>query len=86
MNERTGRIALTYGFVNVDWPQEESEQAGANGTENHLWEESWDDDDAAEDFSKQLKCVDFSLFLSDCGVTSSPSRLTSLLSLPFSNP
>ncbi|PLB39974.1 DSS1/SEM1 family-domain-containing protein [Aspergillus taichungensis] len=42
-------------FPVEDWPQEESEQAGANGTENHLWEESWDDDDAAEDFSKQLK-------------------------------
>lgn len=39
-----------------DWPQEEAEQAaGANGGNEHLWEESWDDDDAAEDFSKQLK-------------------------------
>lgn len=40
-----------------DWPQEEAEQASgtANGTNEHLWEESWDDDDAAEDFSKQLK-------------------------------
>lgn len=41
-----------------DWPQEEAEQAAgsaANGGNEHLWEESWDDDDAAEDFSKQLK-------------------------------
>ncbi|KAG2415523.1 hypothetical protein HFD88_006714 [Aspergillus terreus] len=41
-------------FPVEDWPQEETEQA-ANGTNVHLWEESWDDDDAAEDFSKQLK-------------------------------
>ncbi|CEJ58970.1 hypothetical protein PMG11_07609 [Penicillium brasilianum] len=40
-----------------DWPQEEAEQNGsaANGGNEHLWEESWDDDDAAEDFSKQLR-------------------------------
>ncbi|PYH90315.1 hypothetical protein BO71DRAFT_402318 [Aspergillus ellipticus CBS 707.79] len=44
-------------FPVEDWPQEETEHgaAAANGTNNHLWEESWDDDDAAEDFSKQLK-------------------------------
>lgn len=40
--------------THADWPQEEAEQA-ANGGNEHLWEESWDDDDAAEDFSKQLK-------------------------------
>ncbi|CAI7610910.1 unnamed protein product [Penicillium glandicola] len=41
-----------------DWPQEEAEQTAgstANGGSEHLWEESWDDDDAAEDFSKQLQ-------------------------------
>jgi 26 proteasome complex subunit DSS1 len=42
-----------------DWPQEESEQGSgstaANGSNTHLWEESWDDDDENEDFSKQLK-------------------------------
>lgn len=27
------------------------------GGNTHLWEESWDDDDTSEDFSKQLKCV-----------------------------
>jgi len=45
--------------MTTDWPQEEAEQAGsaANGGNEHLWEESWDDDDAAEDFSKQLKYV-----------------------------
>ncbi|KAF7163658.1 hypothetical protein CNMCM5623_008464 [Aspergillus felis] len=42
-------------FPVEDWPQEETEQA--NGNNDHLWEESWDDDDAAEDFSKQLKYV-----------------------------
>jgi 26 proteasome complex subunit DSS1 len=44
--------------MTTDWPQEEAEQAAgsaANGGNEHLWEASWDDDDAAEDFSKQLK-------------------------------
>ena len=45
----------------ADWPDEETEAAtaGAAGEANaHLWEESWDDDDdASEEFSKQLKCV-----------------------------
>lgn len=36
----------------VDWPQEDAEVPGGN---THLWEESWDDDDTSEDFSKQLK-------------------------------
>ncbi|KAL9123006.1 MAG: hypothetical protein Q9187_000444 [Circinaria calcarea] len=35
-----------------DWPQEDAEVPGGN---THLWEESWDDDDTSEDFSKQLK-------------------------------
>src|SRR6266480_5621777 len=42
---------LTHGFQ-VDWTQEEAEVPGGNA---HLWEESWDDDDENEDFSKQLK-------------------------------
>ncbi|KAB8210485.1 DSS1/SEM1 family-domain-containing protein [Aspergillus parasiticus] len=44
-------------FPVEDWSQEETEQASgsANSANSHLWEESWDDDDAAEDFSKQLK-------------------------------
>ena len=36
----------------LDWSQEDTEVPG--GT-THLWEESWDDDDENEDFSKQLK-------------------------------
>ncbi|KAJ5893953.1 hypothetical protein N7495_005644 [Penicillium taxi] len=40
-------------FPVEDWPQEEAE--ATNGGNEHLWEESWDDDDAAEDFSKQLQ-------------------------------
>ncbi|CAG8223432.1 unnamed protein product [Penicillium salamii] len=47
-------------FPIEDWPQEEAEQttgSAANGGSEHLWEESWDDDDAAEDFSTQLQCV-----------------------------
>ncbi|KAK3389239.1 DSS1/SEM1 family-domain-containing protein [Podospora didyma] len=38
-----------------DWPAEETEAAnGSEGTQ-HLWEESWDDDDTSDDFSAQLK-------------------------------
>jgi len=39
-------------FPVEDWTQEEAEVPGGN---THLWEESWDDDDENEDFSKQLK-------------------------------
>ncbi|PGH14181.1 hypothetical protein AJ80_06050 [Polytolypa hystricis UAMH7299] len=39
-------------FPVEDWPQEEAE---SGNTADHLWEESWDDDDTNEDFSKQLK-------------------------------
>ncbi|KAI5284964.1 hypothetical protein KEM54_000920 [Ascosphaera aggregata] len=39
-------------FPVEDWPQDE--QDGSDNTD-HLWEESWDDDDANEDFSRQLK-------------------------------
>ena len=61
------QMALTrLSLIRIDWPQEETEQAAgttANGGTVHLWEESWDDDDAAEDFSKQLKCVPPSFLL-----------------------
>ena len=39
-----------------DWPEEDQEVPREGGT-THLWEESWDDDDTSEDFSKQLKFV-----------------------------
>ncbi|MCJ1273681.1 26S proteasome complex subunit [Puttea exsequens] len=39
-----------------DWAPEDSEvPPGSEGATTHLWEESWDDDDTSEDFSKQLK-------------------------------
>jgi 26 proteasome complex subunit DSS1 len=38
----------------ADWSHEEAEVPG-EGANTHLWEESWDDDDMSEDFSKQLK-------------------------------
>ncbi|KAI4267148.1 MAG: hypothetical protein L6R38_008385 [Xanthoria sp. 2 TBL-2021] len=41
-------------FPVEDWPAEEQEVPGEGGS-THLWEESWDDDDTSEDFSKQLK-------------------------------
>ncbi|EEH07947.1 predicted protein [Histoplasma capsulatum var. duboisii H88] len=42
----------------LNWPQDEAETTGfasSGDTSSHLWEESWDDDDNNEDFSKQLK-------------------------------
>jgi hypothetical protein len=39
--------------------------AGGNA---HLWEESWDDDDPNEDFSKQLKWVNELMVQSFCGM------------------
>jgi len=39
-------------FPVEDWPEEDAQVPGENA---HLWEESWDDDDTNEDFSKQLK-------------------------------
>jgi hypothetical protein len=45
----------------TDWPAEETESAAqtasGNGTTQHLWEESWDDDDTSDDFSAQLRYV-----------------------------
>lgn len=40
--------------LDLDWPPEDTEGPGERGN-THLWEESWDDDDTSEDFSKQLK-------------------------------
>lgn len=49
---------LTHCSSDTDWDQEEAEKNSQAANDNaHLWEESWDDDDAAEDFSKQLQCV-----------------------------
>lgn len=39
-------------FWRTDWGQEDTELPGGN---QHLWEESWDDDDTSEDFAAQLK-------------------------------
>ncbi|KAI0204919.1 DSS1/SEM1 family-domain-containing protein [Astrocystis sublimbata] len=51
-------------FPVEDWPAEETESAAqttasGNGTTQHLWEESWDDDDTSDDFSAQLRYVCF---------------------------
>lgn len=51
---------LTERFI-ADWTEEESRVPGNN---THLWEESWDDDDQNEEFSKQLKCVALFPFVS----------------------
>lgn len=52
VNTVSPRLILPLG--SLDWPQEENEVPGEGGN-THLWEESWDDDDTSEDFSKQLK-------------------------------
>ncbi|KAK3687954.1 DSS1/SEM1 family-domain-containing protein [Podospora appendiculata] len=39
-----------------DWETEDAEAAnGSSEGTQHLWEESWDDDDTSDDFSAQLK-------------------------------
>jgi hypothetical protein len=38
----------------LDWAEEDTELPSGN---LHLWEESWDDDEQNDDFSKQLKYV-----------------------------
>ena len=51
--------SLLIRVMEIDWPASEQEvppgreQEGPGG--QHLWEESWDDDDTNEEFSKQLK-------------------------------
>ncbi|KAK4141761.1 DSS1/SEM1 family-domain-containing protein [Dichotomopilus funicola] len=42
-------------FPVEDWEPEETEAANGSGAPQHLWEESWDDDDTSDDFSAQLK-------------------------------
>lgn len=66
---KTKYISLNRAEANIeinpeDWPQEEAEGSGNSssgnvngGNSDHLWEESWDDDDTNEDFSKQLKYI-----------------------------
>lgn len=39
----------------TDWAAEDTEAASGAGATQHLWEESWDDDDTTDDFSTQLK-------------------------------
>lgn len=46
-------ICYTHDQI-IDWPHEDTEVPGETAN-THLWEESWDDDDTSEDFSKQLK-------------------------------
>ncbi|TQN73997.1 putative 26S proteasome complex subunit sem-1 [Colletotrichum shisoi] len=50
------RWSLGRGDQLENWPQEETEAAASgSGSTQHLWEESWDDDDTSDDFSAQLK-------------------------------
>jgi 26 proteasome complex subunit DSS1 len=45
------KCRLIMGYI--DWSQEDAEVPGSGAA--HLWEESWDDDDENEEFSRQLK-------------------------------
>lgn len=51
--------------MGTDWPASEQEGNRDGGGEGaggqHLWEDSWDDDDTNEEFSKQLKWVCFEI-------------------------
>lgn len=49
-------ISVLISIKIIDWNDAEAELAIPGGKE-HLWEENWDDDDADDDFSSQLKCV-----------------------------
>jgi hypothetical protein len=55
---RKDSVALLYiglaDLCSVDWAEEDTELPSGN---QHLWEESWDDDETNDDFSKQLKYV-----------------------------
>lgn len=67
MNSRTSQLKVPYHFIEsnrdpllscgTDWPAEDQEVPPGEGGTTHMWEESWDDDDTSEDFSKQLKYV-----------------------------
>lgn len=47
---------MTDRVVHADWEAEDTEAANGGDTQ-HLWEESWDDDDTSDDFSAQLRYV-----------------------------
>lgn len=48
-----GVSMLTMVLFTADWPA--SETVSAKNDQAHMWEETWDDDDTAEDFSVQLR-------------------------------
>jgi len=54
-NKRQQRLTEASSSL-LDWPTEEELGTSGAGT-THLWEESWDDDDASDEFSAQLKYV-----------------------------
>ncbi|KAK0643717.1 hypothetical protein B0T16DRAFT_459828 [Cercophora newfieldiana] len=47
--------ALLTSDDNLDWAAEDTEAATESQGTQHLWEESWDDDDTSDDFSTQLR-------------------------------
>lgn len=57
----------------TDWADEDQELPGGNV---HLWEAGWDDDDANNDFSKQLKDV-LKLMVSNKSAANKPTEKNS---------
>lgn len=53
---RVSQDKMTDRVVHADWEAEDTEAANGGDTQ-HLWEESWDDDDTSDDFSAQLRYV-----------------------------
>lgn len=74
-----------------DWPQEEAEPP-TDPSETALWDASWEDDEAEQGFSQQLKCVPrVPNALSDLPCNSplslqSPSGIEHILPLSFPSP
>lgn len=54
--DTSSRLPVARLTVQIDWAKEE-EVGSQQANNQHLWEESWDDDDTSDDFSVQLKYV-----------------------------
>ncbi|KKA28345.1 hypothetical protein TD95_000174 [Thielaviopsis punctulata] len=73
-------------FPADDWAQEETEAANGSATTQHLWEESWDDNDTSDDFSTQLKATTPGRALPSSSSREAPPPVDtwlSLLSTPY---
>lgn len=53
--------AHTDSVFSIDWEETEEDTEDA-----HFWEDNWDDDDVEDDFSKQLRLVNFVGWTAHC--------------------